>query len=175
MRLALLWRNYVILICIRFALFPCVRLCLNSTYLVFRAKAVRLDQCFPWPKWGARVLMMTNSRARGQVRVMRRAAGRASRGGTRRNVRPDAPNKNYIIHWLWKTNNQSCIIAMLCTVCSTLITVKSSLDQCKSCNFSEFFREMLSKHTRHSFLFLFYFSYFLKMPSKWEHFAHITV
>ena len=53
--------------------------------------------------------MMMNSRARGRgARVVRhaprgarreaRAAGRASREGARRNVRPDAPNKNYTIN-----------------------------------------------------------------------------
>ena len=37
--------------------------------------------------------MMTNSRVRGRARVVRRAP----REGARRNVRPDAPNKNYTI------------------------------------------------------------------------------
>ena len=51
-----------------------------------------------------------------------------SRESTCRNVRPDAPNKNYTIKQYYvdceqKTNNKICIIAMLCTVCSTLITV----------------------------------------------------
>ena len=45
----------------------------------------------------------------------------------------DAPIKNYTIKHQYvncelKTNNKICIIAMLCTVCSTLITVKSTLD-----------------------------------------------
>ena len=43
--------------------------------------------------------MMTNSRARGRAREARAMVmGRASREGTRRNVRPDAPNKNYVEH-----------------------------------------------------------------------------
>ena len=37
--------------------------------------------------------MMMNSRERGRARVARHA----SREGARRNVRPDAPNKNYTI------------------------------------------------------------------------------
>ena len=72
---------------------------------------------------------MTNSTARGRARVVRRA----SREGARRNVRPDAQIKNYTIkHHVdceQTTNNKIyIIIAMLCTVCSTLITVKSTLD-----------------------------------------------
>ena len=73
---------------------------------------------------------MTNSRARGRARVVRRA----SREGARRNVRPDAPNKNCE----QKTNNKICIIAMLCTVCSTLITVKSTLDDSINVNIAIF-------------------------------------
>ena len=55
------------------------------------------------------------------------AAGCASREGARRNVRPDAPNKNYTyVEWEQKTNNKISIIAIQkkCTVYSTLITVK---------------------------------------------------
>ena len=45
----------------------------------------------------------------------------------------DAPIKNYTIKHQCvdcgqMTNNKICIIAMLCTECSTLITVKSTLD-----------------------------------------------
>ena len=86
---------------------------------------------------------MMNSRARREAR----AAGRASREGARRNVRPDAPNNNYTIkHNTLIVNKRKTIRFVLlqcyavCTVCGTLITVKSTLDQCKSCNFSEFFR-----------------------------------
>ena len=66
-------------------------------------------------------------------------------------MRPDAPIKNYTIKHnmliVNKRHNQTCIIAMLCTVCSTLITVKSTLDdQRKSCNFLEFF--FLEKNVR---------------------------
>ena len=47
---------------------------------------------------------------------------------------------------------------MLCTVYSTLITVKSRLDDPinVSFNFSEFFRKTISKHVRRSFFFLFF-------------------
>ena len=51
--------------------------------------------------------------ARREARVVRRA----SREGARRNVRPDAPDKNYAIKHntliMNKTNNKICIIAML--------------------------------------------------------------
>ena len=68
-------------------------------------------------------------------------------------MHPDAPNKNYIIKHntlnVNKTNNKFCIIAMLCTVCSTLITVKSMLDDLINVQvviFRNFFAETLSKH-----------------------------
>ena len=55
---------------------------------------------------------------------------------------------------------------MLCTVCSTLITIKCTLDPHKSCNFSEFFRETLSKHVWSSYL---YFKFvFIFLTKKWE-------
>ena len=62
-----------------------------------------------------------------------RAAGRASWEGACRNVRPDAPNKNYTIeHNTLIVNKRQTIrfvkITILCTECSTLIIVKSTLN-----------------------------------------------
>ena len=55
--------------------------------------------------------------ARPGARSEARAVGRASREDARRNVRPDAPNKNYTMKHstsiVNKTNNMICIIAML--------------------------------------------------------------
>ena len=88
--------------------------------------------------------MMTNSRARG------RAVGRE---GARRNVRPDAPNTNYTI------KHNICIITMLCNVCSTLIAVKSTLDDPinVSFNFSKFFSQDVIETSGSPFFFFLFF------------------
>ena len=100
---------------------------------------------------------MTTSRAR----VVRRT----SQEGARRNVRPDAPNTNYTITHntliVNQRHNEICIIAMLCTVGSTLITVKSTLDSYNQRVIAVIFRETLSKHARRSFFKnYFYILYF---------------
>ena len=99
-----------------------------------------LLQCFPWPKWGARCSWWTC----GWARIMRRAPRAA-----RRNMRPDAPIKNYTIkHNVLIVNKRQTIRFVLlqcyalyeCTW--MLITVKSTLDPINvSFNFSYFFRK----------------------------------
>ena len=83
--------------------------------------------------------MMTNSRA--------------SWEGAHRKGRSDAPVKNYTIKHQYvdceqKTNNKICIIAMLYTVCSTLITVVYVKVVILRNIFARRYRNMRGAHTR---------------------------
>ena len=88
-----------------------------------------------------------------EVRGARRGA-LASREGARRTLLvPDAPNKNYTIRHNTLIVNKRQTIRFALLQCYALyaahwLPINLTPDQRESCNFSEFFRETLSKYDR---------------------------